>query len=147
MQQSSSQRQFMLLTIWLHLLQVFKLHLKIPGSSWDVQHSNACSRLFSQDGSVAHLDHVFLRGSRIRFMIIPDMLKNAPMFKRIDPKHKVGCCSQHYTVPLSVQSSHTLRHIPVSTCSASCRHCKLCWVPGTLGKGPRPRSPKLHGQT
>jgi len=22
-------------------------------------------------------------------MIIPDMLKNAPMFKRIDPKHKV----------------------------------------------------------
>lgn len=43
-----------------------------------------------QDGSVAHLDHVFLRGSRIRFMIIPDMLKNAPMFKRIDPKHKVG---------------------------------------------------------
>ena len=25
----------------------------------------------------------------LRFMIIPDMLKNAPMFKRIDPKHKV----------------------------------------------------------
>jgi hypothetical protein len=24
--------------------------------------------------------------SRIRFMIVPDMLKNAPMFKRIDPK-------------------------------------------------------------
>ena len=23
-------------------------------------------------------------------MTIPDMLKNAPMFKRIDPKHKVG---------------------------------------------------------
>ena len=43
-----------------------------------------------QDGRISHLDHVFLRGSRIRFMIIPDMLKNAPMFKRIDPKHKVG---------------------------------------------------------
>ena len=42
-----------------------------------------------QDGRISHLDHVFLRGSRIRFMIIPDMLKNAPMFKRIDPKHKV----------------------------------------------------------
>ncbi len=26
--------------------------------------------------------------SRIRFMIVPDMLKNAPMFKRIDPKYK-----------------------------------------------------------
>ena len=24
-----------------------------------------------------------------RFVIIPDMLKNAPMFKRIDPKMKV----------------------------------------------------------
>lgn len=31
-----------------------------------------------------------------RFVIIPDMLKNAPMFKRIDPKMKVRpfllCC-------------------------------------------------------
>ncbi len=26
-----------------------------------------------------------------RFMIIPEMLKNAPMFKRIDPKSKVRC--------------------------------------------------------
>lgn len=26
------------------------------------------------------------RGSRIRFFVVPDMLKNAPMFKRIDPK-------------------------------------------------------------
>lgn len=47
--------------------------------------------LIPQDGRISHLDHVFLRGSRIRFMIIPDMLKNAPMFKRIDPKHKVRC--------------------------------------------------------
>jgi small nuclear ribonucleoprotein D3 len=31
---------------------------------------------------------VFLRGSRIRFLCVPDMLKNAPMFKRIDPKYK-----------------------------------------------------------
>lgn len=29
---------------------------------------------------------------RYRFVIIPDMLKNAPMFKRIDPKMKV--CSE-----------------------------------------------------
>ena len=28
-----------------------------------------------------------------RFMIIPEMLKNAPMFKRIDPKSKVRCAS------------------------------------------------------
>ena len=28
----------------------------------------------------------YLRGSHVRFMILPDMLKHAPMFNRIDPK-------------------------------------------------------------
>ncbi len=31
-----------------------------------------------------------------RFVIIPDMLKNAPMFKRIDPKMKVCCAVQSH---------------------------------------------------
>ena len=31
---------------------------------------------------------IFIRGSKIRLMIVPDMLQNAPMFKRIDPKLK-----------------------------------------------------------
>ncbi|XP_033123494.1 small nuclear ribonucleoprotein Sm D3-like [Antedon mediterranea] len=34
-----------------------------------------------RDGRVAQLEHVFVRGSKIRFLILPDMLKNAPMFK------------------------------------------------------------------
>jgi small nuclear ribonucleoprotein (snRNP)-like protein len=34
------------------------------------------------------LAHMYIRGSRIRFVVVPDMLKNAPMFKRIDPKYK-----------------------------------------------------------
>lgn len=39
----------------------------------------------------AHTLHTtFFRRSRIRFIIVPDMLKNAPMFKRIDPKFKVS---------------------------------------------------------
>lgn len=42
----------------------------------------------AKDGRVSQLEHIFIRGSRIRFLIVPDMLKNAPMFKRIDPKHK-----------------------------------------------------------
>lgn len=33
-------------------------------------------------GKVTHLDHVYLRGSSIRFFVIPDMLKNAPMFDK-----------------------------------------------------------------
>ncbi|KAI3776535.1 hypothetical protein L1987_46321 [Smallanthus sonchifolius] len=31
---------------------------------------------------------VFIRGSKVRFMIIPDMLKNAPMFKRLEARIK-----------------------------------------------------------
>lgn len=29
---------------------------------------------------------VFVRGGLVRYIILPDILKNAPMFKRIDPK-------------------------------------------------------------
>lgn len=37
-----------------------------------------------RDGRVYQLENVFIRGSKIRYLIIPDMLKNAPMFKRVD---------------------------------------------------------------
>jgi small nuclear ribonucleoprotein D3 len=36
-----------------------------------------------RDGRTAQLEHVFIRGSKIRFAILPDMIKNAPMFKNI----------------------------------------------------------------
>lgn len=35
-----------------------------------------------RDGQVGQLENVYIRGSKIRFLILPDMLKNAPMFKR-----------------------------------------------------------------
>ncbi|GAB2217589.1 hypothetical protein Droror1_Dr00000788 [Drosera rotundifolia] len=44
--------------------------------------------LTSKDGKTSDLEHVFIRGSRVRFIIIPDMLKNAPMFKRLDARIK-----------------------------------------------------------
>jgi hypothetical protein len=54
----------------------------------------------SQDGKVSQLEHVFIRGSRVRFMIIPDMLKNAPMFKRLEARIRVSsphpCLRQRY---------------------------------------------------
>ncbi|KYQ89099.1 LSM domain-containing protein [Tieghemostelium lacteum] len=37
-----------------------------------------------RDGKTSHMEFCYLRGSKIRFFILPDMLKNAPMFKRID---------------------------------------------------------------
>lgn len=42
----------------------------------------------ARDGRVSEIEHVFIRGSKVRFLILPDMLKNAPMFKRVDPKIK-----------------------------------------------------------
>ncbi|KXS14758.1 small nuclear ribonucleo protein smD3-like protein, partial [Gonapodya prolifera JEL478] len=38
-----------------------------------------------RDGRVVQLDQVYLRGSQVRFIIVPDMLKNAPMFRKIGP--------------------------------------------------------------
>ena len=35
----------------------------------------------ARDGKVSQVEQVFIRGSMIRFLILPDMLKNAPMFK------------------------------------------------------------------
>ncbi|KXT08970.1 hypothetical protein AC579_4031 [Pseudocercospora musae] len=34
-----------------------------------------------RDGRVTHLDRVYIRGSHVRLFIVPDMLRNAPMFK------------------------------------------------------------------
>ncbi|CAO3598868.1 unnamed protein product [Absidia cylindrospora] len=39
----------------------------------------------TRDGRVSQLDQVYIRGSSVRFFIVPDMLKNAPMFKRAIP--------------------------------------------------------------
>ncbi|XP_055306403.1 small nuclear ribonucleoprotein Sm D3 [Sitodiplosis mosellana] len=39
-----------------------------------------------RDGRTANLENVYIRGSKIRFLILPDMLKNAPMFKKAGPK-------------------------------------------------------------
>ncbi|CAD5317354.1 unnamed protein product [Arabidopsis thaliana] len=42
----------------------------------------------AKDGKVSQLEHVFIRGSLVRFLVIPDMLKNAPMFKDVRGKGK-----------------------------------------------------------
>ncbi|KAI8072893.1 hypothetical protein BC940DRAFT_291884 [Gongronella butleri] len=39
----------------------------------------------SRDGRVSQLDQVYIRGSSVRFFVVPDMLKNAPMFKSLPP--------------------------------------------------------------
>lgn len=47
-------------------------------------------KMTSKDGKVTHLDQVYLRGSQIRFIIVPDMLKYSPMFKTIKNQTKAA---------------------------------------------------------
>ncbi|XP_078442591.1 small nuclear ribonucleoprotein SmD3b-like [Wolffia australiana] len=54
--------------------------------NWNCQLENITYT--AKDGKVAQLEHVFIRGSKVRFMVIPDMLKNAPMFKKLDARIK-----------------------------------------------------------
>ncbi|KIY71870.1 Sm-like ribonucleo protein [Cylindrobasidium torrendii FP15055 ss-10] len=46
----------------------------------------------ARDGRVSQLDQVYIRGSMVRFFIVPDMLQNAPMqvFKRVGPNAMRG---------------------------------------------------------
>lgn len=37
----------------------------------------------SRDGKVTKLEHVFLRGGQIKFVVLPELLKNAPIFKKV----------------------------------------------------------------
>ena len=43
-----------------------------------------------RDGKQSHLDSVYVRGNMIRFMVVPDMLQQAPMFKRVGPNAMKG---------------------------------------------------------
>jgi len=36
-----------------------------------------------RNGSTAQLANIYIRGTQIKFMILPEMLKNAPMLKVI----------------------------------------------------------------
>ncbi|KAF2667121.1 Sm-like ribonucleoprotein [Microthyrium microscopicum] len=53
----------------------------------------------ARDGRVSHLDQVYIRGSHVRFFIVPDMLRNAPMFRQKDRKGRgVGLARGRATV-------------------------------------------------
>lgn len=55
-----------------------------------------------RDGRVSQLDQVYIRGSMVRFFIVPDMLQNAPMFKRVGPNamrgRGIGTARGHATI-------------------------------------------------
>lgn len=36
----------------------------------------------ARSGDVSHLEQVFVRGSKVRFVVVPDMLQHAPIFNQ-----------------------------------------------------------------
>lgn len=50
--------------------------------------------MFNKDGRSMPVEQVYLRGSQIRFVIVPSMLKNAPMFKRMKAQAKMRVTQQ-----------------------------------------------------
>ena len=36
-----------------------------------------------RDGRVTKMENVFLRGGLVKFIVLPDLLKNAPVFKKL----------------------------------------------------------------
>lgn len=59
---------------------LYNLYTLIAEDNMNVQLKDIT--MTARDGRLTQLDQVYIRGSHIRFFIVPDMLKNAPMFKQ-----------------------------------------------------------------
>ena len=82
------------ITAFISLLGCLSWNLQLyRGTLQEAEDNMNCSMtnvtMTGRDGSITTLEQVFIRGGLINFVIIPDILKNAPMFKRIDPKQGI----------------------------------------------------------
>mmetsp|Transcript_26330 Transcript_26330/g.52869 ORF Transcript_26330/g.52869 Transcript_26330/m.52869 type:complete len:138 (-) Transcript_26330:388-801(-) len=73
-------------TVELNTGEVFRGKLDEAEDNMNVHLSNATKT--AKDGRISTLSNVFLRGSHVRFMVLPDILKNAPFFKKIETKQQ-----------------------------------------------------------
>lgn len=63
-----------------------------------------------RDGRVAQLEQVYIRGSKIRFLILPDMLKNAPMLKSMKNKNQGSGAGRGKAAILKAQGEEKILH-------------------------------------
>lgn len=97
-----------------------------------------------RDGRVSQLEQVYIRGSKIRFLILPDMLKNAPMLKSMKNKNQAAGAGRGKAAILKAQggekiplfiSKFTVRHVSIIhalmyfLCSGSKRPWQRRWWP------------------
>ena len=69
-----------IVTIELKTGEMYRGRLDEAEDNMNVQMSEIT--MTSRDGSKHPLEHAFLRGSQITYLILPDMLRNAPMFRK-----------------------------------------------------------------
>lgn len=62
----------------------------------------------ARNGKTSHAEQLYIRGSKIKFYILPDMLKNAPMFKRMVPQKSHGQVGRGKSAILKAQGSFLL---------------------------------------
>ena len=63
-----------------------------------------------RDGRVSQLEQVYIRGSKIRFLILPDMLKNAPMLKSMKNKNQAAGAGRGKAAILKAQGGEISLH-------------------------------------
>jgi small nuclear ribonucleoprotein D3 len=64
---------------------VYRGNLEGSDETMNVQLSSVT--MMARDGSVSKCEHVYLRGSQVRFVVLPDVLKQAPVFKKVGAQH------------------------------------------------------------
>jgi small nuclear ribonucleoprotein D3 len=68
-------------TVELKTGEVFRGKLEEAEDNMNCQMSHVTRT--AKDGKVTTLSACFLRGSQVRFIVMPDILKNAPVFKKV----------------------------------------------------------------
>lgn len=76
-----------------------------------------------RDGRVAQLEQVYIRGSKIRFLILPDMLKNAPMLKSVKNKNQGAGAGRGKAAILKAQGE--ARDLFITTRFIQCSNLQL----------------------
>jgi len=69
-------------TVELRTGDVYRGTLAVAEDNMNVQLKRVTVR--HRDGRESSAAHVFIRGSKIRFFILPDILADAPMFRRVE---------------------------------------------------------------
>ncbi|KAF1333135.1 Small nuclear ribonucleoprotein sm d3, partial [Globisporangium splendens] len=73
-------------TIELKNGEIYRGHLEESEDSMNCQLSNVV--LTQRDGQKAKLEQVYVRGSHIKLIILPDILKNSPLFSKVQALKK-----------------------------------------------------------